>query len=410
MSKAALTTNYDEALAGNNPLPKLMVARNGRGIDSAKAWIARRRPEIMTLFEQHVYGRTPARWGKVTFETRQVKPDALGGQATRKLVHVALHQYPAWPGMEVMVYIPNGPRKPAPCFVGLSFGGNHAVSAEPDIPLSSRWIPANEAKGVVDHHATGKSRGTENGRWPLEFIIGQGYALATAYYGDMEPDHTEGWKDGLRAVLSKEGTNTVWRNGSWGAIGAWAWGLSRILDYLETDAQVDAAHCAVIGHSRLGKAALWAGAQDQRFGAIISNESGKGGAALMRRNFGETIAAMTHTFPHWFTPKFSCYSNNESACPVDMHMLIALAAPRPLYIGSAAEDGWADPRGEFLAGQYAEPAFALFGKTGIGGGDPPALDTPVGEAIGYHLRTGKHDMTHYDWVQYLKFASRHFKK
>jgi hypothetical protein len=240
-------------------------------------------------------------------------------------------------------------------------------------------------------------------------IIGQGFAVATAYYGDIEPDHADGWKEGLRAALSKDGDKTEWKDGEWGAIGAWAWGLSRILDYLETDKDVDAKHVAVIGHSRLGKTSLWAGAQDQRFAFVISNNSGEGGAALMRRNFGETTAVITKAFPHWFTKTYTSYAGNEAACPVDQHMLIALAAPRPIYIASAVADEWADPKGEFLSGLNAEPVYALFGKKGYGGiKEHPAIDTPVGDTIGYHIRTGKHDVTDYDWTQYLKFAKRHF--
>lgn len=404
--------NYDEAQAGTHPLPELLVTKDGRRVDSADAWTTQRRPELLGLFEQHVYGKTPEAWGMVKFETVQEKAGALGGKATRKLVHVSLPEHPAWPGMDVMIYVPNGVNKPAPCFIGLSFNGNHAVSKEADVPLSTRWMRASKdkEKGIVGNRATEASRGSESSRWPLEMIIGQGFAVATAYYGDIEPDHADGWKEGLRAALSQDGANTVWKEGQWGAIGAWAWGLSRILDLVEKDAAIDAKHCAVIGHSRLGKTSLWAGMQDQRFGIVISNNSGEGGAALMRRNFGETTAVITKAFPHWFTLTYAKYANNELACPIDMHMLIALAAPRPVYIASAVEDQWADPKGEFLAGKHAEPAYALFGKRGLGVPEQPPIDTPVGDAIGYHVRTGKHDVTDYDWTQYLKFAKRHFKQ
>jgi hypothetical protein len=258
----------------------------------------------------------------------------------------------------------------------------------------------------VDNRATEASRGNESSRWPLEMIIGQGCAVATYYYGDIEPDHADGWKDGLRAVLSPKGATTDWQDGQWGAIGAWAWGLSRIADYLETESAVDAKKLAVIGHSRLGKTSLWAGAQDQRFGVVISNNSGEGGAAIMRRNFGETTAVITKAFPHWFTKTYTSYAGNEAACPIDKHMLISLAAPRAIYIASAVQDEWADPKGEFLSGLHAEPVFALFGHKGYGVTEQPAIDQPVGDRIGYHVRTGKHDVTDFDWTQYLKFAKR----
>lgn len=404
------TANYDESKIAPYTLPELLQTAGGEKISSAEAWQKTRRPEVLKLFEENVFGRTPpaSTWGKVKYEVTGTRKDALGGKATRKFIHISLPDHPKWPGMDVMLYLPNGLGKPAPCFVGASFGGNHAVSTETDVPLSARWMRPSKEKGIVDNRATEQSRGNESSRWPLEKIIGQGFAVATYYYGDVEPDHADGWKEGLRAALSPAGANTAWKEGEWGAIGAWAWGLSRIADYLETDADVDASHLAVIGHSRLGKTSLWAGAQDQRFGVVISNNSGEGGAAIMRRNFGETTAVITKAFPHWFTATYSRYAGNEASCPIDKHMLIALAAPRPVYIASAVDDQWADPKGEFLSGLNAEPVFALFGKKGYGVAEQPQIDHPVGDAIAYHVRTGKHDVTDYDWDQYLKFAARHF--
>ncbi len=392
--------NYDESKVGSDPLPDLKAT-------TAEEWTRSRRGEILRLFEQHVYGKTPANLGPLKIEGISTKPDALDGLATRKLLHFSLPSRPAWSGMDVMIYIPNHV-KSAPCVVGLSFGGNHAVSPEKDVPLSTRWMRPSKDKNIVDNKATEATRGTESSRWPLELILKSGFAVATAYYGDIEPDHEHGWKEGLRAAVSAEGASTTWKDGEWGAIGAWAWGLSRIADYLQTDPQIDARHLAVIGHSRLGKTSLWAGVQDERFGVIISNNSGEGGAALMRRDFGETTAIITKAFPHWFTPKYTSYSGNAAACPVDMHMLIALAAPRPIYIASAAEDHWADQKGEFLSGLHAGPVYALFGKKGVVVDEQPPIDKPVGDFIGYHNRTGKHDVTDYDWTQYLAFARRHW--
>jgi len=397
--------NYDESKVAPYRLPELLVTKTGKRVLTAEAWTSERRPEVLALFEQHVFGKTPASWGKVAFETKQVKKDALGGRATRKIIHISLPDHPAWQGMDVLVYTPNGLRNPAPCFVGANFAGNHAVTTERDVPLSTRWMSGDIS---VNNKATEACRGISSHSWPLEMILAQGFGLATFYYGDVEPDYPDGWKQGLRAALSNDGPNTEWKEGDWGAIGAWAWGLSRIADYLETDPDVDAKRLAVIGHSRLGKTALWAGAQDQRFGVVISNDSGEGGAAIMRRNFGETTALITKAFPYWFTKTYTRYSNNEAACPIDAHMLIALAAPRSIYIASAVEDAWADPKGEFLSGLNAEPIYALFGKTGYGVTEQPPINTPVGNSIAYHVRTGKHGVTTYDWQQYLRFAKRCF--
>jgi hypothetical protein len=409
IAQSASEANYNESKVGTFTLPPLLVARDGSKISTSEQWQKQRRPEILELYREHVYGHTPTISEKPKFQVTATKTDALGGIATRKFISIQLPSHPEWKGIDVMLYIPNGLSKPAPVFVGPSFGGNHAVSTETDVPINPRWMrPAKS--GRLGNTATEADRGGEAHRWPLEMIIKHGYAVATCYYGDMEPDHAEGWKDGLRAAVSKDGVNTKWAANDWGAIGAWAWGLSRILDYLETDKLVDAKHAAVIGHSRLGKTSLWAGAQDERFGVVISNDSGEGGAALSRRNFGETTKRITTSFPHWFCSNYTKYADDANANPVDQHMLIALMAPRACYIASAQEDKWADPHGEFLSGKTAGDVWALFGKTGVGVDEWPAVNQPVGDFVGYHVRTGIHDVTDYDWLQYLKFADHHFGK
>ena len=403
--------NYDESKVGPIVLPDVLQSGSGR-VSTVEQWEKARRPEVLQLFQDHVYGRIQPKPADLKFEVPASKADALGGKATRKFVRITLANHPQWKGMDVMLYVPNAVKGRAPVFAGLSFNGNHAVSTEADVPISDRWMRPHPKipNGVKDNRATEQARGGESSRWPLDMIIGRGFAVATAYYGDIEPDHADGWKDGVRAALSKDGANTVWKDGDWGAIGAWAWGLSRILDYLETDRDVDAKHCAVIGHSRLGKTSLWAGASDPRFALVISNDSGEGGAALMRRNIGETTEIITRAFPHWFTSKYRSYAGRADDCPVDQHMLIALMAPRPVYIASASEDDWADQKGEFLSGKNAGPVYALFGKKGIGVEEPPAVEQPVGDFIAYHNRAGKHDVQDYDWLQYLKCAARHFGK
>ncbi len=404
-------TNTDESKVTPYTLPDALLTQNGQHIATAEQWTKIRRPEVLKLFEDHIYGAPPeaARKPRLAFAVTSVKEDALGGKAVRKFVQITMPDYPAWKGIELMVYVPKAAKGPVPCFVGLSFFGNSAATTEKDVPLSTGWVRADVSKGIVNYRVTEASRGVESSRWPIEMIIDNGYALATANYGDIEPDHEQGWKDGVRAIFSKDGANTVWKEGEWGGIAAWAWGLSRMLDYLETDQSIDAKKCAVIGHSRLGKTALWAGASDGRFALAISNDSGEGGASLMRRNFGETVAVLAGIRPHWFTPTYQRYANNESACPVDSHMLIALMAPRPVYIASATEDKWADPKGEFLAGKNAETVFALFGKKGVGVDEQPAADQSVGDSIGYHVRAGKHDLTKDDWKHFLRFAERHVR-
>jgi hypothetical protein len=404
---AAPETNYDQARVGTYTLPPLLVCGDGTTVTTKEQWNEKRRPELLELFQAHVYGRTPAGAPDVKFTVSDVTTDALNGLATRKLVNIALAGNPQWQGIDMMLFLPNGAAAAAPVFIGLSFSGNHAVTTETDVPISTRWMRSAPDKGVVNNRATKASRGVEGSRWPLETILKRGYAVATAYYGDIEPDRTDGWKDGVRAALSESGADTQWKNDDWGAIGAWSWGLSRMLDYCETDRAVDSRRAIVIGHSRLGKTALWTGARDERFALAISNNSGEGGAALARRNYGETIKDITTAFPHWFCPAYTSYSGRAADLPVDQHMLVALMAPRPVYIASAQDDKWADPRGEFLAGLHAGEAYALFGRSGLGTDEWPAADQPVGDLIGYHLRSGKHDLTAYDWDRYLEFANWH---
>ena len=402
--------NYDEAKVPAYTLPDPLVGLDGTLVTNTAGWRAKRRPELLRLFEEQVYGRAPGRPSAMRFETRSVVTNALGGLATRKEVAIWFTGKKDGPSMNLLLYLPNAAQQPTPAFLGLSFNGNHAITSESDIRLSDRWMAESKGSCVTNNRATEACRGSEAERWPVEKILARGYALATAYYGDLEPDFAEGWKQGVRAALSPADTNPRFQLDEWGAISAWAWGLSRALDYLETDRRVDAKRVALLGHSRLGKTALWAGARDERFAIVISNDSGEGGAALARRRFGERTANLNRAFPHWFCGNFKKYSDREDELPVDQHELIALVAPRPVYVASATEDLWADPRGEFLAAKAAEPVYRLFQRPGLGVNTQPAADRPVGDYIGYHLRSGKHDLTDYDWAQYLNFADQHFHR
>lgn len=406
----SFTPNYDESKVPKYTLPDPLIMADGSRVANAKTWQMKRRKEILGLFQTHVYGRSPKRPTDMTFEITSVDRSALSGTATRKEVRISFTPNKSGPTMDLLVYLPNEAKKPVPAFLGLNFQGNQSIHSDPHITLSKRWMRSAPGASVVDHRATEASRGERASRWPLEKVLRHGYALATVYYGDLEPDFPEGWKLGIRAALSKAGTNATLAADEWGAISAWAWGLSRALDYLETDKQIDARRVAVIGHSRLGKTALWAGAQDERFAIIISNDSGCGGAALSRRQFGETVERINTSFPHWFCGNFKQYNRREQDLPVDQHELIALIAPRPVYVASAQEDRWADPLGEFLSARNAEPVYRLFRKDGLGVTNLPPANHPVGNTIGYHIRTGKHDVTEYDWEQYLSFANRHFRR
>jgi hypothetical protein len=295
-----------------------------------------------------------------------------------------------------------------PVFVGLGFRPNHTVAADPGIRPAGEWRLDKATGATARQPADETSRGATASRWQVEKLLARGYGLATLYYGDVEPDVADAIMLGVRAAHLRPGQGAPAED-EWGAIAAWAWGLSRAADYLMTDRDVDAQRLAVVGHSRLGKAALWAGATDARFALVVSNDSGEGGAAISRRVFGETVADLNTRFPHWFCGNYRKWSGREAEMPFDSHMLLALAAPRPLYVASAIEDQWADPKGEFLAAVAASEVYELLGKKGVGTTMMSAVDQPVGETVRYHVRTGKHDITAYDWDQYLDFADRQLK-
>ncbi|SBW01649.1 conserved exported hypothetical protein [uncultured Dysgonomonas sp.] len=399
--------NYDESKIPPYTLPELLVSEDGEKITTEAQWIEKRRPEILSLFETQVYGKSPEHPKGLHFEVLSEDRYTIGNMATRKEIAVYFTEDEKH-FMTILMYIPNKRNGSVPLFFGLNFKGNHTVNEDANITESiTRMKPRKDGDGEVRPHMF--KRGEAASRWPVEMLIANGYGLATVYRGDIDPDYDDGFQNGVHPLFYKEGQAKP-ESDEWGTLAAWAWGMSCAMDYFETDEDIDATKVAVVGHSRHGKTALWAGAIDQRFAMAISNDSGCGGAALFRRRIGETVNKINSLFPHWFCENFKQYNNKEDELPVDQHQLIALMAPRPVYIASAVEDLWAGPKGEFLSGLYASPVYQLFGLTGMTVDEMPEVDDPVTNGyIGYHVRTGNHDIKLYDWQQFVKFADRHFK-
>jgi len=380
-SKAQPAFNFDEAAVRRFDLPDPLATRTGGRVTTRDEWTARR-AEILEFFRQHVYGRSPGKPAHLEFRVLEEQPNAMEGAATlRRVAVMSTHQSRAH-RFEITLFLPNASQGRAPVFLLLN----------------------NRPPGNVD-----PTRQEKSGFWPAEQVIARGYGVAALQVGDLAPDDKLRFRQAVIELF--EGTTEGPRPAdAWGALAAWAWGASRALDYFETDSRVDATRVAVVGHSRGGKAALWAGAEDERFAMVVSNESGQGGAALSRRNFGETVARITEAFPHWFAGNYASFGGREDALPVDQHMLLALIAPRLLYVASADEDLWADPRGEYLSQVHASLVFALWGDPPMTADAMPPLETPlvVGRR-GYHVRRGSHNLTPYDWSRFVDFADRHWR-
>jgi len=367
--------NYEEARVPAFTLPDPLAGAGAR-VRTPDQW-RKRRTEILELFRDNVYGRSPGRPERVSFQVLEENSRAMDGAATLKRIAVTSTQVGREHRFELTLFLPNSRQGPVPVFLLLN-----------NRPISN----------------TDSTRREKSDFWPAEQVVARGYGIAAVQNNALAPDDKDRFREGVIQMF--EGTGTALRpETAWAALAAWAWGASRAMDYFETDPRVDAKRVAVVGHSRGGKAALWAGAEDERFALVVSNESGEGGAALTRRHFGETLARITDVFPHWFASKYASFSGRVDALPVDQHMLLALVAPRALYVASADEDLWADPRGEFLSLVHTSPVFALWGDRSIEAGDMPPLNRPlVAGRRGYHVRSGGHNLTRYDWQSFMDFA------
>lgn len=395
--------NYDESKVPEYILPDPLVFQDGSKLADKNDW-NKRRAEIYSLFSKEIYGIIPDWHGKIEITPVSRKENVLDGLATREEVMLHIKNEINQINVLLLIYIPHS-SKPVPAFLGYNFYGNHTITSESDVALTHGWVRNNNGYKITGHRATETSRGLFVSMWPLKEILSRGYGLVTLNYGDVDPDDNDKYTRGANILFNSRRDST-----SWGKISLWAWGLSRVMDYLETNQAIDKKKVAIIGHSRLGKTALWAGASDPRFAMVISNNSGRVGAALTKRIFGEPLDFMHSAIPFWFCDHFGKYTGKENLVPVDQHELLALIAPRPVYVASAEDDLWADPRGEFLSCVKASPVYRFLGKEGFPVCQMPPVNQPVFGTIGYHIRTGKHDVTSYDWKCFMDFADFHFER
>lgn len=371
--------NYDESKIPAYTLPKVLSAVDGNIISDSSAWESGRRQEILTLFEENVYGLMPQAYDSINFRITNDVIDAMEGRAHLKEVDITVWKKNKSVDIHLVLFVPNDIKKPAPTF----------------LLINNR-----------DRSNTDPTRVIKSDFWPAEMMIDSGYALAAFHVSDAAPDQKDNYQNGILQLYPEQ----LKANNGMKAIGAWAWAASRIMDYFENDKDIDTNRVAIVGHSRGGKAALWVGAQDQRFAIVISNNSGNTGAALSRRRFGETVKMINDAFPHWFADNYKKYNDNEAALPVDQHMLLSLIAPRPIYVTSASEDLWADPEGSYLALLDAQKVYALYGRHSELPLKPPGVNNPIIHSfLAYHNRAGIHDLAAYDWMNFVKFANYHFK-
>jgi hypothetical protein len=399
--KAGIPVNYDEALVGTYTLPDPLVMLNGKKVKNANTWYKKRRPEILNLFYEFQYGKIPEPPKDMSFNVFDKGTLALDGKAIRKQVTVYFTKDTSDYKMDILIYLPPNATGPVPLFLNVSLSPNTTVANDPGIKAGYMWGRDGKRVSV--------NRTFRFGRIDINQFLSEGIGYANINCGDIEPDFAKGYKYGIRSYYQKPDTAYPAPD-KWGAISAWSWGLSRAMDYFETDPQIDSKKVILFGVSRLGKTVLWTGARDSRFGMVITSCGGEGGAALSRRNYGENIDHMTHPTRYFyqFAGNRRNYKDDFSKSPVDAHMLVALMAPRPLLLQTGDTDYWSDPKGEFLSAVAAEPVWKLLGKKGLGTDVWPAAGTPILNDLGYYMHAGGHGALPADYQIFIKFIKMHF--
>lgn len=373
-SMAQHNANYEESKVPDLILPDPFVSLKGKLISTRQDWEEIRRPEILDLFRDNVYGNIPADFDTISFSEVQESENPYPDKAILKEVNIAVSRNGKSHTMRLNVFLPKSKKGPFPVFLLI----NHRP---------------NPGNGTL----------IEEGYWSVAELIDRGYATASFHGETVAPDDAERFSEGILNTLYPE---ELTKDDGMRTLGAWAWGAMRAMDFFEQDSLFDTKKSALVGHSRSGKATLWAAANDTRWAVAFPNESGCGGAAISRRKYGETIAQINSSFPHWFAENFTVFNDQEETLPVDQHMLASLIAPRAVYFASAREDQWADPKGEYISIQLGSRVYSEI--YGLNVNFPLAfeeLDSPIIQPLsGYHIREGKHNLTWEDWEHFIDFA------
>ena len=403
LNSASLLADFPDLaqLPANPKLPDPLVMLDGRKVGTKEQWITQRKPELKALFGHYMYGVRPESLRVESLKVVREDPRALKGKATLKEIDIAIAGQPE-ATIHLLLVTPNSSKGKVPTFVGANFFGNHTVLDDPAIALPKGWVPDKVAKSM-NNQATEEGREFQSAAWSIEQNIDRGYAVATFYCGDVAPDHP-GFRDGVFTREERDKRNAH----AWGAVSAWAWGIERAVDYLMTDARVDSSKIVVVGHSRLGKAAILAGALDDRIAIVTAHQAGCGGTAPSRGKIGESVKQINERFPQWFCGEFQGFNNEPEKLPFDQNCLFALVAPRPLLLTNAVGDTWANPSGQFEALSAASPVYRLLGVSGLETESMPAVGTLSAGKLGYHIRPGKHSMLLDDWKVWWDYIERQF--
>ncbi len=388
------------------PDPLLMF--DGTTVATKSDWETKRKPELKELFQRFMYGRYPAAKTNVTAKTLYEDTKAFGGKGTLREVELSMG-IPDCPPIYAMIAMPNvRPENGLPVFLGINFSGNHVIVSDPKIHLPTNWMPP-KFPGVKDNKATDEGRGKIPERWQPEMIVERGYALVTFYCGDIDPDDAK-TRGAMRPFITPQPDPKEQRDQT-GSVMAWAWGAHRVVDYIVGQKEFDPKRIAVLGHSRLGKAALVAGAFDDRIAVVFPHQAGCGGTGPSRHENpkAEGVKRINTSFPHWFCNNFHTFNDDTSKLPFDQHCLLALCAPRPVLYSNAADDEWANPAGQFEMMKKASPVYELLGVEGMKAEKMPGMNAMVENRLGYWIRPGKHEVNADDWKAFLQYADKWLK-